>query len=788
MSSSQSLCVLCRDADFGSMLRNAYHDDSFPTSYDAHRDTTRQVPRTWRYIVQNAIYCAFCRLTYLQIESSRRSIRQDGNVPKPDPFAQLADDAGNELEISVVVTCIGKFQKNSAYCLGFHNGTYYDMTHEKLMARGLQMRATEGRLGAGWGRVREAVDRANEERALNPKTETWEVEHYLKKDLGLAYQSCLGGRPVRKDHIDFDLCKEWFSSCRKHHYVCRSRVPSMRRIGSRRPARVIDIKNGCLVSVFPRTAEYAALSYVWGPMTPELQLTKQTEGDLTEPGFVTETNMKLGRTIRDAIEFCRKVDLPYLWIDSLCIPQDGVKTDPEIFRMAEIYSQAAATLVALSASSFADPLPGVQPGSRSPEPQHEGTVKGFRLISCYPSLVSEIENSVWFTRGWTLQEAAFSQRLLFFTTSQLFFACRRTLFCEESVWEVPDAQASWAGATSKEARIRDILLFGSEDTYIPGMFYRLIESYSLRNLGKPSDILNACDAVIKWYKSDKINGSRSLFGLPVDNFAFGLGWKPVNGHAPDKRRPGFPSWTWAGWIGPIRWPADLISFNRERDDESVEQSFNVEVYSDREFARKLSAGREIGWGASGLIEDGLEMDKELASKSRKRVTPRDYFLPHNHPWFEFVTTTTHVCVRREARPRKEPGRLPSFDILGKSGLTIGELQCDPTWRAQQPDELEFIVIAAAKLRKTTHPLYHHNGISDEDMGAYPQAPRKSVLDEYLRDVEEWKGINSRDRFVVDLMCIQRLPDGVAERVQVCHYISLERWMELDPHEALIRLG
>ncbi|KAJ4104136.1 hypothetical protein NW760_010815 [Fusarium oxysporum] len=191
----------------------------------------------------------------------------------------------------------------------------------------------------------------------------------------------------------------------------------------------------------------------------------------------------------------------------------------------------------------------VRPGTRHPESQHQAIVDGLRLMTCYPSLFTEIESSVWFNRGWTFQEAAFSKRIFFFTTSQTFFLCRETMYCQESVWEVPDgdSMAAWANTKTIEAgRIKDLMIFrNSNGSYPEGGYYRSAEEYTKRTLCYPQDILHAWAAVIQWMEEDKKWGSTCSFGLPLDQFGFGLGWKPLHGHNPDpvNQRAGFPSWS-----------------------------------------------------------------------------------------------------------------------------------------------------------------------------------------------------------------------------------------------------
>lgn len=42
-------------------------------------------------------------------------------------------------------------------------------------------------------------------------------------------------------------------------------------------------------------------------------------------------------------------------------------------------------------------------------------------------------------------------------------------------------------------------------------------------------------------------------------------------------------------------------------------------------------------------------------------------------------------------------RLPCFRVFGgPKEVDVRDLQCEPAWRAQQPDELEFVAIGTAK--------------------------------------------------------------------------------------------
>ncbi|KAF5962698.1 hypothetical protein FCOIX_8876 [Fusarium coicis] len=439
--------------------------------------------------------------------------------------------------------------------------------------------------------------------------------------------------------------------------------------------------------------------------------------------------------------------------------------------MASIYSGATCTLIALSGTSFADPLRGVRPGTRRPEPQHQATINSLKLMTCYPSLFTEIESSVWFSRGWTFQEAAFSRRILFFTTQQTFFLCRETMYCEESVWEVPggSALAASANTETKEAgRIKDLMLLRSNGTYPEGGYYRIVEEYTKRTLGHPEDILNAWAAAVQWVEEDKKWGSICSFGLPLDQFGFALGWQPLHGHNPypDNQRTGFPSWSWSGFLGPIEWCLAVPSSTRTS-----------------------GGGRESAWGRSGIAQE-TDIDKTLRERYNKHLSPvripQSSFAPQD-PILEFRTSAAHITIAKEPGGRT---RLPDLDMIGSDGYPIGSLQCDPGWRAKQPDKLEFIVFATARLTDPEPPQYSGYSAGCGTSRYNAKMSGRLFSDQYRYDaaVSDWQDLCSKERFVLDLMCISREDNGLARRVQVCHGISLDKWLKLEPVEVSVRLG
>jgi hypothetical protein len=111
--------------------------------------------------------------------------------------------------------------------------------------------------------------------------------------------------------------------------------------GSHAHVKLVD---GIMV---PDTAVYAALSYCWGG-GQKLKLTKGNHSQL----YQNISFESLPRTLQDAVIVASNFDIPYLWIDALCIIQDDeVDMGRELSIMAQIYQNAFLTISASRAKS-----------------------------------------------------------------------------------------------------------------------------------------------------------------------------------------------------------------------------------------------------------------------------------------------------------------------------------------------------------------------------------------------------------------------------------------------------
>ncbi|KAN0103418.1 Heterokaryon incompatibility protein (HET) domain containing protein [Hyaloscypha variabilis] len=214
--------------------------------------------------------------------------------------------------------------------------------------------------------------------------------------------------------LDYSTVMQWLAYCRVNH---------TQSCGSRRSQslglKLIDCVSLSVIDA-PQSACYAALSYVWG---------RNGEVKCIEGAQLLWES--LPRVISDAITATKELGLQFLWVDKICIDQNDPETKHEqISQMDDIYRSAEFTIVAAAGNDQSTGLPGV--GEKLRRTQPTARIGNLQIISSMAHPHHSIRSSIWWTRGWTYQEAVLSQRLLVFTENQVYFECN-AMNCFESI-------------------------------------------------------------------------------------------------------------------------------------------------------------------------------------------------------------------------------------------------------------------------------------------------------------------------------------------------------------------
>ncbi|CCD49581.1 hypothetical protein BofuT4_P096890.1 [Botrytis cinerea T4] len=227
---------------------------------------------------------------------------------------------------------------------------------------------------------------------------------------------------------------KWYCECLLKHTTCTTSPAS----GCLMPTRLLrideDEKHARLVVTKEKVAQvshYSTLSHCWG----DSDILKLTISNLEsfKAGISLE---QLPKTFIEAIFVARKLSIPYIWIDSLCIIQDSDDDwQTESVSMEDVYGNSILNIMATVSKNSHEGL------SRSRDP------KMLELCPAIQSKWEDAENDLFYLfnkeiwndrlysgpllkRGWVLQERVLSPRSLHFCDSELLWECREMASCE----------------------------------------------------------------------------------------------------------------------------------------------------------------------------------------------------------------------------------------------------------------------------------------------------------------------------------------------------------------------
>jgi hypothetical protein len=157
---------------------------------------------------------------------------------------------------------------------------------------------------------------------------------------------------------------------------------------------------------------------------------------------------------------------------------------------------------------------------------------------------------------------------LFFTEYQVYFGCRRSVFCEDQ-WE------EFENKSEKQPPATKTGLLSLREDDIGSLFMlpaRLVKDFSARNFTFDIDRYNAFAEV-----ENELNLQWSFpcsSGMPLDSLVRQLRWNHDNlGQQKAYRISHYPSWSWYRWSSAVSFPKFPIRYQIKDIKLSVEKYF-----------------------------------------------------------------------------------------------------------------------------------------------------------------------------------------------------------------------
>ncbi|KAF7949254.1 hypothetical protein EAE96_008421 [Botrytis aclada] len=347
--------------------------------------------------------------------------------------------------------------------------------------------------------------------------------------------------------------KSWISNCESHRKCNLNYIG-----GTKMPTRVIDVGTSNisvkLIETRNLSERFAALSYCWRDPTI-LEDIKLTQAKLSVYKKVIPMD-SLPKTLFDAVIITRGLEIPYLWIDSLCIIQDSLKDwQIESSRMSDVYMSA---FLVLAATEARDSNGGFFLENRTKSlqlPYLDADDRQHFIYACRTQNQSSdhdangrleshgLHDSELRRRGWVLQEQVLARRTLSFAKDEMLWDCMECSTCE-----CRTGFSNFESETNFLDIYLDVKLQSSpfreayKNTY--SYWYIMVEAYSQRPLIYQTDKLPAISGIAKLLH--EMNQDDYHAGLWGSQLPEALLWtsKEFNEEETESEKC-LPSWSWA---------------------------------------------------------------------------------------------------------------------------------------------------------------------------------------------------------------------------------------------------
>ncbi|KAI1502243.1 heterokaryon incompatibility protein-domain-containing protein [Biscogniauxia marginata] len=490
-------------------------------------------------------------------------------------------------------------------------------------------------------------------------------------------RSQLGGRTDSRS--SWVQVKKWVDDCNVHHVKCARASKS----NDFMPTRVLDVGyfNAPWPPQYVRVVDsqseqvhspYMTLSHSWGKDKSFAELTTSNLEEYKLLG-IPWGEICRNKNLEHAVRVARRLEIRYLWMDSLCIIQDEEdKSDwhAEAPLMHLVYRNSYCNIAAADSEDrngglFRDRekhLDLIVPSRYVPSEGDKTLFQNHKWQIVSGELWrGDLLQSVLYSRGWVFQERMLSQRILHFSATQIFWDCSTISACEVFPAGLP--QPLDTGATDRHWRER---LRGSETAVLPLVvsandsletFWKTaVRTYTSCNLTYHSDKLAAIWGIAKQVR-DAL-GEEYFAGLWYKGLLEQLAWRVIDckqAKRHEEQNGGFPSWSWASIEGAVIEVADrrrTSSYFYEATDhhgESISIELETTIYQAQAIATYSDWKRE-------LVDMTTKLDKVVSErKAGKAINPQS-------------TTDTHY--RKNLRDMPPVLKHSAIEIQGLVGQAI----------------------------------------------------------------------------------------------------------------------
>ncbi|KAI1308616.1 heterokaryon incompatibility protein-domain-containing protein [Xylaria venustula] len=424
-----------------------------------------------------------------------------------------------------------------------------------------------------------------------------------------------------------DMARFWLKQCLEHHVRCKtmshsqsdSDVPKPQDFEQFAPKRLVQILSRGLrlhitsngvgensTSDSCRPYQYATLSHRW-PSDSD-QISQLTTSNIELWQHEIDQGPSFSQSFKDAITVCRHLGIQYIWIDSLCIIQQGdggQDWQEEAGNMGSIYKwgvcNIAATSVAdgdegitrgffrprdlsetqpdiISARCSLEDLPrkgdGLMTRIRSEIPGKNRTMAYYHIIP-FQQVTHDVVNATLNQRGWVVQERHLSRRIIHFAERQIYWECNEGL-CSET-YTKRDPVDYYLRPSKNKRVLSQLVRHQHRNNIVPSqvsvapvhslaakdppwnlynLWYDIVAIYSACSLTKRTDKLIAISGIARELRIRmNVPDVDYIAGLWRQNLLYGLLWQTPAITTPNRRAPrphntndeahNAPTWSWA---------------------------------------------------------------------------------------------------------------------------------------------------------------------------------------------------------------------------------------------------